>query len=100
MQRFVRNYFGDVTKENRRDQTFNLLTPAMQDSVGGRSGYEEFWSGINSVRIGEIRADPATGSVLVGLTYRTDDEQTTETHEIGLVDNGDSFLIDRDTKIG
>lgn len=100
MEGFVRSYFNDVTKENRRDDTFALLTPAMQESAGGRSGYEEFWSGFKSVRVGEIRADPAAGTVLVGLTYRTDDESTTETHEIGLVDDGDSFLIGSDTRIG
>ena len=100
MERFVRGYFNDVTKQNRRDETFALLTPSMQEAAGGREGYEEFWSGIKSVDVREIRADPATGAVLVGLTYKTDEEDSRETHQIGLVDEGRSFLINSDTKIG
>ena len=101
MVQFVRRYFNDVTNENKRDETWAMLTPRMQQSAGGRQAYDDFWSGIKKVDVGETRADGATGKVIASLTYERDEgDDSQETHEITLVPNGDSFLIDSDAPIG
>ena len=67
---FVTSYFADVTKD--RDRTWRLLTPAMQDAAGGRSGYDGFWGSIASVRTAQTRADAQGKEADVTLTYTRD----------------------------
>jgi eukaryotic-like serine/threonine-protein kinase len=99
LTRFVETYYRDVTKENKRDDTFAQLTPKMQDASDGREGYETFWSGIKSVDVGDVQADADTGEVTAQLTFvRPDDSKSEETHKLTLVRDGDSWLIDSDTR--
>ncbi|WP_270886608.1 serine/threonine-protein kinase [Pedococcus sp. 5OH_020] len=101
MQKFVRDYFKDVTNAGKRDDTFARLTPAMQARAGGRAGYEAFWSGIDSVRVGDLQANPSAHTVLAALTYdRKSGGSSREIHQLTLVDSGGSLLIDKDEKIG
>ena len=94
---FIKGYYADVTKENKRDDTFAQLTPAMQQDAGGRDGYEGFWSTIKSVDVGETQADAAVGTVIVELTFdKVDGGDSKEVHRITVEPNGDSWLISGD----
>ena len=100
MQRFVRNYYRDVTKAGKRDQTWAELTPAMQAKAGGRAGYEGFWTTISSVDVGEMTTDKATGAVTAKLTFHLVTGGTSdETHRLGLVPNDQSYLINSDDRV-
>ena len=99
LERFVKNYYGDVTDEDKRDDTFAQLTPAMQEKSGGRDGYEDFWSTIKSVDVGEARADAAAGTVILELTFKPEEGgDSKEVHTLTMVRDGDSWLIDNDAK--
>jgi serine/threonine protein kinase len=98
LTRFVQSYYRDVTKENKRDDTFAQLTPKMQQSSGGRDGYEGFWSTIESVSVGTVDADAAKNTATVELTFKPKDGKASdETHTLTFVKDGDSWLIDSDT---
>ena len=100
MKRFIRNYYADVTKADKRDQTWAELTPAMQAKAGGRAGYEGFWSTISSVDVGEMTTDPASGAVTAKLTFHVVTGGTSEErHRLGLVPNDQSFLINSDDRV-
>lgn len=99
MEQFVQDYYNDVTKAGKRDDTFARLTPEMQASSGGRDGYEAFWSGIKSVDVSAIQADPAKAVVTVEMQFKRSDGTTSdETYRIKLVPSGDSYLIARGTR--
>jgi serine/threonine protein kinase len=98
LTRFVESYYRDVTKENKRDDTFAQLTPTMQQDSDGREGYETFWSQIDSVDVGSVDADAAKGTATVELTFkRKEGKDSTETHTLTFVPDGDSWLIDSDS---
>ncbi|KQU69499.1 serine/threonine-protein kinase [Phycicoccus sp. Root101] len=94
---FIKSYYADVTKKNKRDQTFAELTPAYQSTTGGRDGYETFWSTIKSVDVGQTQADASVGTVIVQLTFHKEDgSDSQETHRITVEPKGDSWLISGD----
>ena len=98
LTRFIESYYKDVTKADKRDDTFARLTPKMQSSSDGREGYETFWSTIKSVDVGDVQSDADTGVVTAQLTFtRQDDTKSDEVHKITVVRDGDSWLIDSDT---
>ena len=89
------SYFADVTKD--RDRTWRLLTPAMQDAAGGRSGYDGFWGSIDSVRTSRTRADAKGKEADVTLTYTREDGTTsTEKHRLTFTTKDGGYLIDSD----
>jgi hypothetical protein len=97
LARFVQSYYGDVTKANKRDATFAQLTPKMQQSSGGRDGYEGFWSTIESVDVGNVEPDAGKDTATVQLTFKPKDgDKSDETHVLTFVRDGDSWLIDSD----
>ena len=97
LARFIDSYYADVTKANKRDDTFAQLTPAFQGRTGGRDGYESFWSTIRSVDVGETRADASAGTVIVQLRFvKKDGGESQEVHRITVEPDGDSWLISGD----
>ena len=95
LTRFIESYYRDVTKENKRDDTFAQLTPKMQASSDGREGYETFWSGIDSVDVKSVDADAAKNTATIELTFKPKDgDDSTETKTLTFVRDGDSWLID------
>jgi serine/threonine protein kinase len=95
IEQFVRGYFGDVTQN--RDATWAQLTPRMQEAAGGRDGYEEFWSGIESVDVRNLKADADRLTASVTLVYqKTDGDKSTERKVLTLVEDGGNLLIDRE----
>jgi hypothetical protein len=101
MQRFVKGYYHDVTNDQKRDQTWAELTPAMQDKSGGRQAYDSFWSGFKSVDVRDTTADTRAGTVTAVVTFKaTGGDETDETHVLTLVQDGSSWLIDNDSRSG
>ncbi len=97
LAKFIQGYYADVTKKNKRDDTFAQLTPAMQQDAGGRDGYEGFWSTIKSVDVGETQADAAVGTVIVELTFdKVDGGDSKEVHRLTVEPDGNSWLISSD----
>ena len=97
LTRFVESYYRDVTKANKRDDTFAQLTPKMQQASDGREGYETFWDSIESVDVGDVQADSANDTATVELTFKPKDgDKSDETHVLTFVRDGDSWLIDSD----
>ncbi|WP_406831647.1 serine/threonine-protein kinase [Pedococcus sp. KACC 23699] len=96
LAKFIKGYYGDVTKKNKRDDTFAELTPAYQAKTG-RQAYESFWSGIKSVDVGQTQADAAVGTVIVQLTFhKADGSDSQEVHRITVEPNGKAWLISGD----
>ena len=96
MTKFVRDYFRDVTRD--RDKTWALLTPEYQDRLG-RDSYDGFWSTIESVKVGDLKTDAEEGIATAQLTYRPKDgSESTERHELTIVEAGDGLLIANDQR--
>ena len=101
MQRFVKGYYRDVTNAKKRDQTWAELTPAMQDKSGGRQAYDAFWSQFKSVDVRDTTVDTEAGTVTAVLTFKAaGGDETDETHVLTLVKDGNSWLIDDDSRSG
>ncbi|MDF2093037.1 serine/threonine-protein kinase [Knoellia sp. 3-2P3] len=99
IEQFVRGYFAEVT--SNRDATWEQLTPRMQAKAGGRDGYEEFWSGIDSVDVKNVKADAEELTANVTLVYQKGDgDKSTEKKVLTLVQDGDRLLIDREANGG
>jgi hypothetical protein len=99
LAKFVRDYFKNVTKD--RDKTWPLLTPEYQDRMGGRQSYDGFWSTIESVKVGDLEANAEEGIATAQLTYQPKDgSESTERHELTVVESGDGFLIADDSRGG
>jgi hypothetical protein len=100
VEQFVRGYFSDVTQD--RDKTWEQLSPRMQDDAGGRDGYEEFWSGIESVDVRNLQGDGEGLSATVTLVYQKQGgDRSTERKEYSFVQAPDgSLLIDQERNAG
>ncbi|HEY7719130.1 MAG TPA: hypothetical protein VH915_10230, partial [Pedococcus sp.] len=95
VERFVRDYFGTVTQD--RDAAWEMLSPAMQDRVG-RESFDDFWSGIESVDVRNLKGDGEGLSATVTLVYQKQDGgRSTERKEYAFVQAEDgSLLIDQE----
>ena len=95
---FLRDYFA--VAPGGTDEGWEQLGPSMQ--AQGRSGYDGFWSTIESVRVSNVRPVRGTDFVDATLTYRkTDGAVTTEKHRLELIRSDDGgYLIDDDEMIG
>ena len=97
--KFVNSYYSDVTKDT--DDTWDRLTPTMQDAAGGREGYDGFWKTIGKVRVNQIRANASAKTAVANLTFtREDGESVTETHQFTFVTDDEGYLIDSDKNLG
>jgi eukaryotic-like serine/threonine-protein kinase len=78
-----------------RQQAWDRLTARFQRSpAGGTSGYERFWSQVNSVKVSGV--DPASASV-VGVTVEyhfKDSRVVVEQHRYTLVQQGGQWKLD------
>jgi hypothetical protein len=96
MAKFVRDYFREVTRD--RDKTWALLTPEYQRELG-RDSYDGFWSTIESVEVRDLETDAEEGIATAQLTYRPKDgDESTERHELTIVEAGDGLLIADDQR--
>ena len=96
---FVKSYYSDVTKDT--DDTWDLLTPKMQDAAGGRNGYDGFWQTIDKVRVNQTQANASARRAVVNLTFTRDDgTRSTETHRFTFVTDDGGYLIDSDQNLG
>ncbi|MFY9913394.1 MAG: hypothetical protein WAK18_01915, partial [Nocardioidaceae bacterium] len=90
---FVSDYYTLVPDD--LDAGWAELSPDFQREIG-RSSYDGFWSGIDSVDLASVDSvGPKT--VDYTITYhRSSGDTSTETKEITLVRDGSSYLISSD----
>jgi len=87
---FVEDYYAHLPDDT--ETAWALLSPDMQDEVGGYDSYAGFWRTISAVRVEDTT--PVSASVVdVEVTYTSDRGTETETRRIRLRPDGDSFLI-------
>ena len=95
MEQFVRDYFAKAP--GGTDEAWAMLGPSLQQQ--GRSSYDAFWRGIESVEVRSATASPSDDTVDVTLVYRsTNGATSTERKREGLVNGDDGgYLLDTDT---
>ncbi|HSV64449.1 MAG TPA: protein kinase [Mycobacteriales bacterium] len=96
MTRFISDYYGLLP--GNQAEGWKRLGPGLKQ-IGYRS-YTNFWSSIESVRVRDLRADPAGARVTGTVIFVTKDGRTsTEQHSLALVTtpDGTGLLINRDT---
>jgi hypothetical protein len=87
---FVKDYYSNLPRDTQT--AWALLSPSMQDEVGGYGAYTGFWRTISNVRTGRttlVKKDV----VDVEVIYTSDGGTERETRRLRLAKNGDSFLI-------
>lgn len=73
---FIEDYFS--TAPSDQDAAWDMLAPPRQTD---RAGYDEFWTGIESVDTSDIRVDEKSGEATVKLTYHPKDRaESVEEH--------------------
>ena len=90
---FVKDYYSNLPEDTRT--AWGLLSPAMQDEVGGYGTYSGFWRTISKVSTGRTTL-VEEGVVDVEVIYTSDGGTERETRRLRLAKNGDSFLITGD----
>ena len=90
---FVEDYYSNLPGDTRT--AWGLLSPSMQDEVGGYGNYSGFWRTISEVRTGRTTV-VEEGVVDVEVIYTSDGGTERETRRLRLDKNGDSFLITGD----
>lgn len=87
---FVEDYYAHLPDDT--ETAWALLSPDMQDEVGGYDSYAGFWRTISAVRVEDTT--PVGAKVVdVEVTYTSDRGTEMETRRISLRPDGDSFLI-------
>jgi serine/threonine protein kinase len=90
---FVEDYYSNLPGDTRT--AWDLLSPSMQDEVGGYGTYSGFWRTISKVRTGRTNL-VEEGVVDVEVIYTSDGGTERETRRLRIEKNGDSFLITGD----
>jgi serine/threonine protein kinase len=90
---FVEDYYSNLPGDTRT--AWDLLSPSMQDEVGGYGNYSGFWRTISEVRTGRTTL-VEEDVVDVEVIYTSDGGTERETRRLRLEKNGDSFLITGD----
>lgn len=86
----MEDYYAHLPDDT--ETAWALLSPDMQDEVGGYDSYAGFWRTISAVRVEDTT--PVGAKVVdVEVTYTSDRGTETETRRISLRPYGDSFLI-------
>ena len=99
LENFVNSYYSGVTKDTNR--TWDQLTPKMQDTAGGRQGYDDFWKTIDNVKVNHTQANASDKKAVVNLTFtRNDGTTSTETHRFTFVTDGGGYFIESDQFLG
>ncbi len=87
---FVEDYYAHLPSDTQT--AWKLLSPAMQDEVGGYDTYAGFWQTISEVRV-DGTSETKKRVVDVELTYTSDGGTETETRRITLKKKGKAFQI-------
>ena len=93
LRAFVTDYLERAAEDPA--DGYELLTPAFQETSGGRAGYDGFWGGVAGVRdIQVTEADPESMTVGYTYTYDLDNGQSrTESVRLQLVYDGSRLLV-------
>ncbi len=87
---FIEDYYAHLPSDPQT--AWKLLSPAMQDEVGGYDAYAGFWRTISEVRV-DGTSETKKRVVDVELTYTSDGGTETETRRITLKKKGKAFQI-------
>jgi serine/threonine protein kinase len=87
---FVEDYYAHLPSDTQSG--WKLLSPAMQDEVGGYDAYAGFWGTISEVRV-DGTSETKKRVVDVELTYTSDGGTETETRRLTLKKKGKTFQI-------
>lgn len=87
---FVEDYYSNLPRDTRT--AWDMLSPSMQDEVGGYGAYSGFWRTISDVRTGRTTL-VSERVVDVEVIYTSDRGTERETRRLRLASNGDTFLI-------
>jgi hypothetical protein len=99
LENFVKSYYSEVTQDTSR--TWGQLTPTMQQSAGGRSGYDGFWGTISGVKVNQTQANSSATQATVNLTFtRKDGTTSSENHQFTFVAQSGGYLINSDKFLG
>ena len=99
LENFVNSYYSEVTQDTSR--TWGQLTPTMQQSAGGRPGYDGFWGTISGVKVNQTQANSSATQATVNLTFtRKDGTTSTENHQFTFVAQSGGYLINSDKFLG
>lgn len=80
-------------------QAWDDLTPAYQNYVGGRAGFESFWSQYDHITLSDLSASaPGSVTVTVAYHYRTGGLEVEKT-DFTLVDQSGQWRIDRSSVV-
>lgn len=91
---FVTHYYDQAPKHP--ETTWEDLTPAKQEAIGGQSEYEDFWSGIKSVETSDVVVDADKSTVRLKVTYhRTNGKNESEQLTLPIARDGGQLKIDK-----
>jgi len=93
---FVEDYYAHLPSDTQT--AWEMLSPAMQDEVGGYDAYAGFWRTISEVRV-DGTSETKKRVVDVELTYTSDGGTETETRRLTLKKKGKTLHIAGDEVI-
>ncbi|HYJ70700.1 MAG TPA: serine/threonine-protein kinase [Nocardioidaceae bacterium] len=85
---FVRDYYALMPGDT--DAGWSMLGGSLKTQ--GKASYEDFWSGIDDVEVGNVTVESPT-TVVYEITYVQSDGTSQETKRITLEPRGDSYRI-------
>lgn len=91
LEDFIDDYLSDA--EGDSQDGFDLLTPDLQNAVGGFEQYDAFWSSADDVNVEQSQGDQASGSVSYTFSYTRDDQEQTQNQVAQVVETDDGLRI-------
>ncbi len=91
LEDFIDDYLSDA--EGDSQDGFDLLTPDMQNAVGGFEQYDAFWSSVDDVNVEQSQGDQASGSVSYTYSYSMDDQEQTQNQVAQVIETDDGLRI-------
>ena len=95
MRTFVQDYVDTAVADPAA--AWELLTPRFQEDCcdGDEGSYTGYWNTIDAATLSDVKANPAEMTVTYTITWDPEDrDPEDEVVTLGLVENGDSYLID------
>ena len=95
MRTFVQQYVDTALADPAA--AWDLLTPRFQqDCCTSEDSYAGYWNTIESATLRDVKANPGSMEVSYTITWDPEGERGPEDEDVtlGLVENGDSYLID------
>ena len=94
MRAFVQQYIDTALTDTAAG--WEQLSPRFQQEVGSYGSYAGYWDTIESATLRDVKANPGSMEVSYTITWDPEGERGPEDEDVtlGLVENGDGYLID------